>query len=234
MKISIVIPCYNEENGIEPLISQLRSMRFPEGTIEWIFVQNGSLDQTGAKLREFTASSPEMLIVEVPVNLGYGYGIKQDLKAATGDYLGWIHADLQFSPKEIETAYSKLEELNAPNNIFMKGLRINRPFGDCVFTLGMSCYETLLLRCVLHDINAQPCIFSRDIYSEWDNLAPDDFSLDLYAYYLAKKSMAKIVRWKVRQSERKNGVSTWNTGMSARWWLIRKTIAFSRKLKNEL
>lgn len=107
-------------------------------------------------------------------------------------------------------------------------------FGDCVFTLGMSCYETLLLRCVLHDINAQPCIFSRDIYSEWDNLAPDDFSLDLYAYYLAKKSMAKIVRWKVRQSERKNGVSTWNTGMSARWWLIRKTIAFSRKLKNEL
>lgn len=234
MKISIVIPCYNEENGIKPLISELEKLQMPHDAVEWIFVQNGSRDQTGAKLRQFTAAHPEMSIVEVPVNQGYGYGIKQGLKAASGNYLGWIHADLQFSPMEIQKAYDKLWQMNEPGRVLLKGLRRNRPIVDRLFTFGMSCYETLLLKCGLHDINAQPCIFSRDLYDLWDELAPDDFSLDLYAYYLAKKSNAQIVRWPVQQSERKAGVSTWNTGMRSRWVVIRRTIAFSRKLKHQL
>lgn len=231
MKLSIVIPCYNEENGIEPLVLELKKLQLPPGAVEWIFVQNGSKDQTEEKLRQYTASLPDASIVEVPVNQGYGYGIKQGLKAARGDYLGWIHADLQFSPMEIQRAYDTLGRMNEPHCVLLKGLRKNRPIVDRMFTIGMACYETLLLKQGLRDINAQPCIFSRDLYEKWNELAPDDFSLDLYAYYLAKREKARIVRWPVQQSERKAGVSKWNTGMKARWIVIQRTMAFSRELK---
>ena len=68
----------------------------------------------------------------------------------------------------------------------------------------------------------------------WTDMAPDDFSLDLYAYYMSKKSNAKVVRWKVRQYQREVGASSWNTGMGARWKLIKRTVDFSYKLKASL
>lgn len=234
MKLSIIIPCYNEEQNIPDLVSKFLELSIPFENLEVVFVENGSQDQTGKVLEQLTEDIGWMNIVKVPVNKGYGYGIKQGLKNASGDYLGWLHADLQFSPHEIETAFNLLEESGYPKNVFLKGRRINRPFVDRIFTLGMSLYETVLLRCPLFDINAQPCVFSRDLYVRWTDLAPDDFSLDLYAYYMSKKSNAKIVRWKVRQSQRKTGESSWNTGMGARWKLIKRTIEFSNKIRTDL
>lgn len=234
MKLSIIIPCFNEEKNIPNLVSKILELKISAANLEVIFVENGSRDQTGQVLAQQTKGYDWMHIVDVPVNQGYGYGIKQGLKAAGGDYLGWIHADLQFSPHEIETAFALLEKSDFPQNIFLKGRRVNRPFIDRLFTLGMSFYETILLHCVLFDINAQPCIFSRDLYARWTDMAPDDFSLDLYAYYMSKKSNAKIVRWKVRQYQRAVGESSWNTGMGARWKLVKRTIEFSGRMKASL
>lgn len=234
MKLSIIIPCYNEEKNISKLVSKILELQISSEKFEVIFVENGSLDQTGTVLSQQTDGIDWMRIVTVPINKGYGYGIKQGLAAATGDYLGWLHADLQFSPHEIKTALELLEKFDFPQNIFLKGRRTNRPFVDRFFTLGMSLYETILLRCSLFDINAQPCIFSRDLYMRWTDMAPDDFSLDLYAYYMSKKSNAKVVRWKVRQYQREVGASSWNTGMGARWKLIKRTVDFSYKLKASL
>ena len=234
MKLSIIIPCYNEEQNIPNLVSKFLELKIAAENLEIIFVENGSRDQTGTVLAQQTEGINWMHIVNVPVNKGYGYGIKQGLKAAKGDYLGWIHADLQFSPHEIETAFALWEASDFPQNVFLKGRRTNRPFIDRFFTLGMSLYETILLHCALFDINAQPCIFSRDLYVRWTIMAPDDFSLDLYAYYMSKKSNAKIIRWKVRQYQREVGESSWNTGMGARWKLIKRTIDFSKGMRTNL
>lgn len=231
MKYSIVIPCYNEEKGIERLVTSIRKLHLPEKELEVLFVQNGSKDRTGEMLRKFTDGTPWMKIVEIPVNQGYGYGIKQGLKASAGEYVGWMHADLQIPPAELETAFAQIERADGGKRIFLKGRRTNRPFLENLFTFGMSCYETLLLGCVLYDINAQPSVFSRTLYEQWSEAAPDDFSLDLYAYYFAKKAGAQIVRWKVCQHAREAGESSWNTGMGARWKLVKRTLKFSRELK---
>lgn len=231
MKFSIIIPCYNEEQSVPKLISELLKLNVLPEDIEIIFVENGSHDQTEKILKQQIENISWMHIVKVSVNKGYGYGIKQGLKTAKGEYLGWIHADLQFSPQEIEVAFNMLKHMDFPENVFLKGKRTNRPFIDRIFTLGMSFYETLLLKCPLFDINAQPCIFSRSLYMKWTEMAPDDFSLDLYAYYISKKLNAKIIRWKVRQSWRETGNSSWNTGMRARWNLIKRTLHFSKQMK---
>ena len=125
-------------------------------------------------------------IETVEVNQGYGYGILRGLKAASGEFLGWLHADLQFNPSEIEKGIQYIQNNNYNNSIFVKGKRTNRPLIDKLFTMGMSLYETIILHTRLSDINAQPTIFSKEFFEKWEN-PPYDFSLDLYAYYMAKK-----------------------------------------------
>ncbi|MBX3101133.1 MAG: glycosyltransferase family 2 protein, partial [Bacteroidetes bacterium] len=115
----------------------------------------------------------------------------------------------------------------------VKGNRKGRPLFDDVFTMGMSVYETLFLGVPLWDINAQPNIFHRSFYEQWDN-PPHDFSLDLYAYYMAHLLRLRIHRFPVRFPQRVHGTSSWNTGMAAKKKFIKRTLTFSRELKQRL
>lgn len=230
MTISIIVPCYNERDNIPNLLTEFEKVNAELDGLELILVENGSKDDTRAVIREKLKDYPFARMVCVDVNQGYGYGIKQGLRAATGDYVGWLHADLQISASEVCQAQKKLTELGCPHNIFLKGIRRNRPMSDRFFTLGMSVYESFLLKCKLYDINAQPTIFSMDLYERWEK-APDDFSLDLYAYYVAVKNGCMLCRWPVKQQARVAGQSSWNNGFSARVKLIRRTINFSKNLK---
>ena len=105
------------------------------------------------------------------------------------------------------------------------------PFMDVFFTIGMSVFETFLLKKFMWDINAQPTMFSKTFFDSWKN-PPKDFSLDLYAYFLAKDNGLKVYRFPVLFAERANGVSHWNVNWASKWTFIKRTFAFSLKLKN--
>jgi polyisoprenyl-phosphate glycosyltransferase len=79
------------------------------------------------------------------------------------------------------------------------------------------------------DINAQPTLMHRSLYSKWDN-PPTDFSLDLYAYYQAKNHRHEILRIPVNFGPRTFGDSHWNTGMVSRLRFIRRTLSYSWQL----
>ena len=230
MKLSIVVPCYNEEENI-PLILRSFSKHIRDENIEVILVNNGSTDQTARVLEELLPKYSFARTVLVPVNQGYGYGILQGLKEADGDYIGWTHADMQTDPKDVIKSYEILEKENWNKNMYIKGNRKGRPFFDQFFTFGMSVFETIFMGKVLYDVNAQPNIFSKEFFSNWKN-PPKDFSLDLYALYMAKKNKLKIIRFDVLFPERIHGQSTWNTGLVSKWKFIKRTIAFSLELKN--
>lgn len=234
MKYSIVVPCYNEEKNIESLILAFAGLCLDPASFELILVQNGSTDGTASELERCTKGLMWAHVVEIPINEGYGYGIKQGLKVADGDFLGWMHADLQFSPSEIVRAVDAQRALGVEHNLLLKGVRRNRPISDRFFTAGMACFESILLGCRMYDINAQPTIFSRDIYDLWGDKAPNDFSIDLFAYNLALKNQCQLYRWPVQQHARTGGKSSWNTGMSARWKLIRRTVSYSVGLRRTL
>lgn len=117
--------------------------------------------------------------------------------------------------------------------VFVKGNRKGRPLFDVFFTVGMSVFETCYLREKLYDINAQPNIFPKVFYQGWEN-PPHDFSLDLYALYMARKKGLKVVRFAVDFPKRVHGTSKWNTGLAAKWKFIKRTMDFSVKLKKSL
>jgi glycosyltransferase involved in cell wall biosynthesis len=229
MKLSLIIPCYNEAANLPLLLDRCAFLGTED--IEVILVDNGSTDHSAEVLQNLLPSHPHCRSVRVPVNQGYGYGILSGLKAAQGDLLAWTHADMQTDPKDVLRG---LELFKAHgNSIYVKGKRIKRPLADVFFTIGMSVFETALLRTRLWDINAQPNMFSRAFFETWEN-PPHDFSLDLYVYFTARAKGLAVYRFPVEFGERAHGVSHWNVNWAAKMKFIRRTIDFSFELKRRL
>lgn len=230
MKLSIVVPCYNEEENI-PLILERFNDVVKKEDIEVILVDNGSTDGSAEVISRLLPQYSFAKTVKVPVNQGYGYGILQGLKECAGEYIGWTHADMQTDPADVLKALDLIEQ--EKGLVFVKGNRKGRPLFDVFFTVGMSVFETCYLREKLYDINAQPNIFPKVFYQGWEN-PPHDFSLDLYALYMARKKGLKVVRFAVDFPKRVHGTSKWNTGLAAKWKFIKRTMDFSVKLKKSL
>lgn len=230
MKFSLVIPCYNEAANLSLLLDRCRALASRPG-IEVVLVDNGSTDNTPQLLADLLPGYPGCRSVRVEWNQGYGFGILAGLAACKGEILGWTHADMQTDPQDVLRGLGFFEQHGEA--IFVKGRRYGRPLADQLFTIGMSGFETLLLRTPLWDINAQPTMFTRRFFDTWSD-APYDFSLDLYAYYRARKAGLQVHRFPVRFGERAHGVSHWNVNWAAKRKFIRRTIDFSLQLKSSL
>lgn len=229
MKFSLVIPCYNESANLPLLLERCKSVASAE--VEVILVDNGSSDDSPAVLARLLPAYPGCRSIRVDVNQGYGFGILSGLRAARGEILGWTHADLQTDPQDALRGLALFAQHGAHS--FVKGRRYGRPLSDVAFTMGMSVFETVLLGKPLWDINAQPTMFTRRFFETW-TAPPHDFSLDLFAYYEARRQGLSVYRFPVRFGDRAHGVSHWNVNWAAKRKFIRRTVDFSMQLKKKV
>ena len=233
MKLSIIVPCYNEAKNI-PLIFKKFAGIIKRPDIEILFVNNGSKDNSQEVFNQMMPKYSFAKVIKIEVNQGYGFGIFSGLNEAKGEYIGYMHADMQTDPADSIKALEIIERQPNPRNCFVKGDRKNRSLLDQFFTIGMSLFETIYLSTKLWDINAQPNIFHRSFFESIKDNCPKDFSLDLYFLYMAKKKKLNIIRFDVMFPDRINGSSNWNTGIVSKLKFIKRTVHFSRKLKKGL
>jgi len=233
MKLSIVVPCYNEEKNI-PLILEKINEVIDRDDVEVLLVNNGSTDDSKNIMNHLIPKFSFARVVGVENNQGYGFGITSGLKEAQGEFIGYTHADMQTDPADVLKALEIIEKQKNPKSCYVKGDRKGRPFFDQFFTMGMSAFETIYLGTKLWDINAQPNIFHRSFFDSVKNSCPKDFSLDLYFLYMAQKNGLEIIRFDVVFPERIHGSSSWNDGFASKWKFIKRTLDFSFKLKKEL
>lgn len=232
IKLSIVVPCYNEAKNIPLILSRFNEVISGRNDIELILVDNNSSDNSAEILQQQLPNYPfaRTVFQKTP---GYGAAVNKGLKTAKGEYLCWTHADMQTDPGDTIKALSIIQSKNNPQKHFIKGNRKKRPFVDNFFQGGMSVFETVALQKVLYDINAQPNLFHRSFLDNVPN-PPDDFSFDLYFYYIAKKNSYKVERFPVLFPERMHGESTWNTSLKGKGKFIKRTINFTTKLKKKI
>lgn len=229
---SIVVPCYNEAPNLPRLVERFRALRAGDEGWELILVDNGSTDGSAEALARI-ARGPDawwLRVVTVPPpNVGYGHGIMTGLRAARGALLAWTHADGQTPPADALRALDLLAESPAPMRTFVKGRRRGRPLGDSLFTLGMQLAARALLGLDLADINAQPKAFHRALL----DLAvepPDDLSLDLYFFSLARRRGFEIRTFDVRFGAREHGASKWAFNLRSKTRHVARTLRYMRTL----
>lgn len=114
MHVSIVIPCYNEAETVPRLIAALDAA---EGTLrgmgretEMILVDDGSRDGSFAKLREAASTRPWMRLIRFRRNYGQTAAMAAGFKAARGEVIVPMDADLQNDPADIPRLLQKLDE----------------------------------------------------------------------------------------------------------------------------
>jgi glycosyltransferase involved in cell wall biosynthesis len=242
VRLSLVIPCYNEARSLPQLVERCGRV-VASGEVEVVLVDNGSTDDSPAVLDRLLDGRRGVRSVRVEVNQGYGHGILSGLRDATDgthgpEVIGWTHADLQTDPVDALRGLALFEQAHtreggSPTRLFVKGRRYGRPLGDTAFTVGMSAFETALLRRPLWDINAQPTLFPTTFFAGWTD-PPTDFSLDLYAYHRAVEQGLRVERFPVSFGARQHGVSSWNVDWRSKAKFIRRTTTYSLALKRAL
>lgn len=110
MKLSIIIPVYNEEKTILHVISRLEKQAIPLVEKEIIVVDDGSTDATASEIKNLKFKIKNLKIFRHPKNLGKGAAVKTGIKNATGDYIIIQDADLEYNPKYIPTLIKPIQE----------------------------------------------------------------------------------------------------------------------------
>ena len=217
IKLSIVLPCYNEGETLHQLVDGYRETFAEVPDVELVLVNNGSFDDTADRLKkEEEKDNPFALkIVTVPVNKGYSYGILTGIKAASGEYLAWSHSDLQCPPDDVLKLYKAVMERPDPKKCFGKGYRVNDRGGATIFTRLQTLMNAIILGYRLEEVNAQPKLFYKDFISTFKK-PPMAFELDQYALYKAMLLGMDIVNINVNFLERKAGHSKWAYSVMSR------------------
>ncbi|NQX27040.1 glycosyltransferase family 2 protein [Microbacteriaceae bacterium VKM Ac-2854] len=100
MKLSILMPVYNEQATLQKAVDRVLAIEFQDGVeIEFVIVNDGSKDRTREILDAL--DDPKIRVFHQPVNQGKGAAISRAVREATGDYMIICDADEEYRPAEI-------------------------------------------------------------------------------------------------------------------------------------
>ncbi len=185
MRISLIIPAYNEQDIIENTIKSC--LEFFKGlslTCELIVVNDGSRDSTADIVSRFK----DVVLVSYSPNRGKGYAVKRGILRATGDYIFFTDADLSYSPENIPRALSLFEN---PELCGVVGARCSR-YKDYPFFryLGSNFLKEIICRTLHIGLSDPQCGFksftkqtARALFSK-SRIC--DFGFDMEILYLAQ------------------------------------------------
>lgn len=120
-KLSIMIPCYNEEQTIKKIIKRILAIKIPNFEKEIIVIDDASKDNSARIIN--TIKGHNIKKVFLKKNLGKGGAIKEGLKHVKGDFVIFQDADLEYDPAD----YKKLLNVILPTkNVVVLGNRFTK------------------------------------------------------------------------------------------------------------
>jgi len=187
MKISVIIPVYNEIHTIREILSRVHRMKLAD---EIIIVDDGSSDGTRELLKEYFNQEPYHVIFHKR-NLGKGAAVNTGIKAAQGDVIIIQDADLEYDPREYPNLLRPIEEGLADvvyGSRFLGGARRPILFWNMVANKILTLVTNVLYNNILTDMETGYKVFRKEIVQDMTIHAKRfDFEPEFTAKVLKKK-----------------------------------------------
>ena len=150
MKLSVVMPVYNESATLRTIVARVLDVPLP---IELLCVDDGSKDGSREILAELASEYPALRVLLQPHNMGKGAALRRGIQEATGDYVIIQDADLEYDPQEYPLLLEPLKQEKADvvyGSRFMGGaphrvLYFWHSVGNRLLTLMSNCITNLNL-----------------------------------------------------------------------------------------
>lgn len=221
MKLSVVIPVYNEEESVEPLIREIRAALDAALDYEIVIVDDGSIDGTFPLLARLHMSQHHLKVVRLKRNFGQTAALAAGLSQAEGEVVVMMDGDGQNDPKDIPGLLAKLDE----GYDLVSGWRF--PRRDPLLSRRLpSMIANGLISCMtqvkLHDYGCTLKALRQDVakglklYGEMHRFIPA----------IAHERGARIAEMKVHHRPRQRGQSKYGIGRTFRVVLDLLTVKF--------
>lgn len=226
MRLSILMPVYNEEDRVITAIKQTLEVSYP-CEVELVVVDDGSRDRTGELLDHLDDS--RVRVVRHPRNRGKGAAIQTGVREATGDYMVVLDADLEYDPRDIPRLLKPVQDGRG------QVIYGNRSFGGHAafsfwYVMGNKAITTaanILYNCYLSDLETCFKLMPTKLYRDLD-IKSRDFGMEA-------EVTGKLLRRRIRPYEvpinysarsREEGKKiTWVDGVKALGILARQRLA---------
>lgn len=108
MKISVIIPMYNEEDNVLRTLVEVNYVMKDYADYEILVIDDGSTDATYKLAEEFSSDNHHVFVLKQPLNMGMGSALRAGFQKSEGDIIITIDADLSYSPSYINKLTSEL------------------------------------------------------------------------------------------------------------------------------
>jgi len=204
--VSVVIPAFNEEGAVQPVIAELQEIIHQQGIVpEIIVVDDGSKDRTAQ-----IAAAAGAKVLRHRSNRGYGASLKTGIAAASSEYIVITDADGTYPARYIPELLAQLETAD-----MVVGARIGKsvkiPLIRRPAKMVLNLLANYMSGASIPDLNSGLRAFRREIVMQYFPILPDQFSwtttitlamlCDKYAVsylpidYRQRKGKSKIVPW---------------------------------------
>lgn len=238
MKLSLIIPIYNEEKYITRVISRVVNADSSNFRKEIIIVNDGSTDNTREELKKIKNkyeknTNIDLVIISRKINKGKGYSVREGILNSSGDIVLIQDADLEYSPKD----YPKILEIFKENNAdVVYGSRFVTTearrviyYWHYVVNKGLTVLSNMLTNLNLTDMETGYKAFKRDLIREIaKNLESDRFGFEPeVTAKIAKIKGIKIYEVGISYTGRTYAEGKkigWRDGIVALWKIIKYNV----------
>ena len=228
MKLSIIVPVYNEEKTIIPVLDKLRTVNLPDGfSREIIVINDGSSDQTLPLLKAY---SGQITLLDHSVNQGKGLSVIDGLKKSSGDMVVIQDADLEYDPEDLskllEPILAKKADVVFGSHFILKDQRLVTPFWHKLFNQSLTFLSNLFTNLTLTDMETCYKVFTREVVDDIKGkLRSPRFGIEPEITSKIKRYRIYEVPIKYRGRNVSSGKKiTWRDGVAALWHIIRFNI----------
>jgi len=176
VNISVVIPVYNEEHGLEKTVGQMNELLgMVDGEIEVIFVDDGSSDASSEILGKF--DNHRFKVIRHEVNKGYGAALKTGIKNAKYEHIAITDADCTYPTEKIPELVEVYEKGGYDMVVgARKGESVQIPLVRKPAKWFLKCLAEYLTGRKIPDLNSGLRIMRKEVVEKFINILPDGFS----------------------------------------------------------